>query len=393
MSPSTSIQLYAELLINIRTVTFFATLSSEHTPLTKAELSADGETITLSHEGETARIRLPTRIKGGGSATLSLPESPAKDLSLRLQLEETREGFLRFPGGVGEMGGGENVVPWDASTFATGKQVRCKSCGARFLGGQVRVWKDLPGEGWAEMMEFWHCHKPHEHGEEGHEHDDVQGKGYAAGQRWVVVKGTGFVDLAYMVCAEDDFEGIEKAAATETSMIPQKLACKTCGAMVGVVDEKAEGWRVFKWSMALSTADGQQESYSAEKWISAQILTAIENDAIRKFVVSSADRERCDDDRALMLWIFTPDLSISSSVGSDERQDPTRVMKVFHRTIHDSGDVIDTDTSVERLYFPEEVLQLLLRSLEKNAELLPETARRFKEWDVGLLQRFDPKAV
>ena len=43
---ATSITLYAELLLNIRTVTLFASLRTAHNRETKAELSADGSSIT-----------------------------------------------------------------------------------------------------------------------------------------------------------------------------------------------------------------------------------------------------------------------------------------------------------------------------------------------------------
>ena len=31
------------------------------------------------------------------------------------------------------------------------------------MDAKVRSWKDLPSENWAEMMDFWHCHRPDDH--------------------------------------------------------------------------------------------------------------------------------------------------------------------------------------------------------------------------------------
>lgn len=248
-SPSSSIlHLYAELLLHIRTVTFFASLRTDHTEQTRAELSADGESIALTHEGERASIRLPTRVVGGGSAALTLPASPAKELSLRLQLKE------RSPGGLlkGGAGGGENVVPWDAGKLAECARVVCRGCGTEVVkvgksgddGAEeveakadearhseeaapseersrgVKKWMDLPNENWAEMMDFWHCHKPHEHHLPGHTHgrDSVgKEKGYAASNRIMAKKGIGYVDLAYLLLAEEDCLGVQVRSRLHTS--------------------------------------------------------------------------------------------------------------------------------------------------------------------------------
>lgn len=196
-----SIELYAELLLNIRTVTLFACLKSDHTEETKAELSADGETITLTHEGESASIRLPTQISGGGSATLTLPASPAKELTFRLQLQERSPGLLKFRDEP------DNLVPWSATSMAHVSRIACRNCSNELVeSGNISIWKDLPNESWAETMDFWHCHKPDEH----HLHGSEAGKnkGYAASNKLRAVSGIGLVDLSYFLLAEQDCCGM-----------------------------------------------------------------------------------------------------------------------------------------------------------------------------------------
>jgi hypothetical protein len=198
------IELYVELLTNIRTVSFVASLRSESNRETKAELSADGQTITINHDGDLASMRLPTQMTGGGSASLTLPARPSKDLTLRLSLEETEPGFLKFVDGSAE-----NVVPWPASTMSDG--IECQQCGAPLLQqGRVKQWRDLPNENWAEMMDFWHCHKPHEHG---HEHDDAtKSKGYSASSKLQAIVGVGFVGLSYFILSKEDCCNIKVGA-------------------------------------------------------------------------------------------------------------------------------------------------------------------------------------
>jgi len=69
----------------------------------------------------------------------------------------------------------------------------------------------------------------------------------------------------------------------------QQLLCRSCNAIVGVADERAEGWRVYKWSMALTNESGTRTAYSTERWASAQLLAAIENEGVRKFFLQVAD--------------------------------------------------------------------------------------------------------
>ena len=103
-----------------------------------------------------------------------------------------------------------NIVPWDGGLLGKqeGMELRCKNCEGVVLQREaVREWKDLPNENWAEMMDFWHCHKPDEHHLHGHEHEVGGLKGYAAGNRLKAAQGVGFVDLTGFLLSEQDCAG------------------------------------------------------------------------------------------------------------------------------------------------------------------------------------------
>jgi hypothetical protein len=207
-----SITLYAELLLHIRTVTLFASLRSFHTHATKATLHADGASITVTHEGASATIRLPIKVQGGGDAALQIPsQPPKKDLTLRLQIEE-KDG-TDFLGKVRAEERKANIVPWDGASLNGMEDVEivCKSCHRVVVRqGAINEWRDLPNENWAEMMDFWHCHKPDEHHLHNHTHEAAaEKKGYAAGNRLQALAGVGFVDLASLLLKEQDCEGAQ----------------------------------------------------------------------------------------------------------------------------------------------------------------------------------------
>lgn len=202
------IMLYAELLLHIRTVTIFASLRSHHTRETKARLDADGNLITVSHEGYRATIRLPIKVEGKGDAALELPaQPPSKELTLRMQMEEQDDSDML---GLMAESRKANIVPWDGVTLSKEENVelRCKNCeGVVVQRERVKEWKDLPNENWAEMMDFWHCHKPDEHHLHDHTHEVGGQKGYAAGNRLKAAEGVGFVDLTGFLLKEQDCEG------------------------------------------------------------------------------------------------------------------------------------------------------------------------------------------
>ena len=207
-----SITLYAELLLHIRTVTLFASLRTVHNRETKARLASNGCAITVTHEGVSATIRLPIQVEGGGDASLSLPASPpSKDLTLRLQIEE-KEGSNMLGTLLSEERK-SNIVPWTGTSLGDTEKVTvyCKCCQQVILpAGMTREWRDLPNENWAEMMDFWHCHKPDEHHLHDHAQKDAIGKkGYSAGNRLQATEGVGFVDLASFLLKAGDCQGIE----------------------------------------------------------------------------------------------------------------------------------------------------------------------------------------
>lgn len=216
-TPSTNmtIHLYAEHLVNIRTLSIQALLSTVSNQQTQATLSADGSSLTLSHEGEVASIKLPITVPGGhNDATLTIPAAPTKDLSFRVSLQEK-------PGASGLLTNGSHeyshVIPWSATALSPDTEVACKTCNAIIVRrGRVKVWKDLPSENWAEMMDFWHCHRP----DVPHDHDkSTPQKGYSASSRLALESGVGMVDPVDFVLAAEDCENLAVGAASSILML------------------------------------------------------------------------------------------------------------------------------------------------------------------------------
>ena len=193
-----SIYLYAELLFNIRQVTVLALLPSSCNASTRSWLARDQKTLRVRHEDEEATIELPCSVVI--NANLQVPSAPSRELSFRLVVSD----LVKLPTHADQAAFSND--PWPANKLTCDTKVACGSC-SNLLVLNIKVWKNLPSVGWADMMDFWHCHKPRTI----HEDDESAGssKGYAASNALRPAAGTGLVDISHLLISDYDCTGIE----------------------------------------------------------------------------------------------------------------------------------------------------------------------------------------
>ena len=65
-------------------------------------------------------------------------------------------------------------------------------------------------------------------------------------------------------------------------------------------------------------------------------------------------------------------------------------MKIFYRVVNDPAEMLDKyQTSLEEIFLPAEILEDFHKSLVQSTTMLPPAARKFQEWQVGLLDRYE----
>lgn len=205
------IYLYVEVLANIRQANLYASLETHKNEHTKIDIASDKKTITVSHDGESASIYLPTEI--GGTAEVNIPIDRCKEMSVRLELAD----IMNMPC-VGDTTGDE--APWSANDLSPNSQLRCRVCKAEILTNELPLqFKDLPSEHWAEMMDIWHCHRPQDI--EPSQREDAEkaadSKGYGASTKLKAAAGIAFVDTASFLFAEQSCENVQ--------VLPTILSC------------------------------------------------------------------------------------------------------------------------------------------------------------------------
>ena len=199
--------MYAELLANIRQISVIVSLDTSCDSSTVIDLSIRRDSITIRHGGLTTTLPLPGQV--APNAVLQSPMLGNRDLSWRLPL-------------AGEPTRGDpdtNESPWTANSLDKDTQLCCRSCDENLVKkGSIKIWKDLPSENWAEMMDFWHCHKPTEHeSHAGHSHDEnaTANKGYGANSKFIAQSKVGFVDLTTFLLDPKDCRNVRVSRACE----------------------------------------------------------------------------------------------------------------------------------------------------------------------------------
>lgn len=134
------------------------------------------------------------------------------------------------------------------------------------------------------------------------------------------------------------------------------------------------------------------QRFPAAVFLVAQILSLIEGSATRKVVVyANSDGAAGSEVEGLLLWIFNPDIYYSSS-----RRGPTahRAMKVFYKTLPDPEKFLDDNgPNYEDLVVPQEDFSDFKQTLQGSMDILPESAQKFQDWNVGLLDRWEQNAT
>ncbi|KAL4974969.1 ubiquitin-conjugating enzyme E2-binding protein [Aspergillus desertorum] len=414
--------LHAEYLPNIRQVSLQISAAGAPDVLPEISLSESRRAVTVSltlpeSTGSVSEtIKLPVKVTEGARRLLSNATQRAgqgtgmntgieREFSYRLQVDDAE---LVAHDAVEEHM--DSFVPWAAGDMRPSTKLRCAQCKQVILDKPVDtaaisdeksasqagwLWKDLPSGNWAEMMDFWHCHKPDSH--EGAfkqvtEDENPKVKGYGASNQVVATPGTVLVDVATFLVAAIECKGLKKATEQEinTPSSEQELLCENCGALIGVEDAIAKGWRLFKASLAAEgrLEEGNLEAHPTELVIAAQLLELIERESARRFIV------HCGRKDGLLIWVFNPDMRFSNS-SSQHSITSQRAMKVFFQPTDAVEAILHPQPgktfslSLEELRLPLGTYASLITALEASNSMLPPSVRSFQDtWRVGILHRF-----
>ncbi|KAL7912030.1 ubiquitin-conjugating enzyme E2-binding protein [Trichoderma velutinum] len=390
------ISIYAELLSNIRQVSVRVTLPSPSDATTKAEILDDGRRIQIYHHGEVRALDLPATVLV--RSTIPIPDNSSQDLTWRLPVPATETQLTRFSAE-------SQSIPWNSTDLNPGSCICCRHCNYIIVQrDRIKSWKDLPSENWAEMMEFWHCHKPHDH--EHHDGENLSKRGYGANSAITAQPEVGFVDLTSFMFSESDCDGLsfsrsDSDASFDTSkeaidgtdpVKPLRISCKSCRAEIGIYNVLAASITLFKWQVTCETGVPSQAPSSPE-CLAATLIATISRSGSSKSVVAShtldatPKGQQSELSQSLHLWVLNANVVYTSTVREGRRA----AIKVLYQDIdiEEGNKLVDSMTSgVQEISFPAAAISSARQMLRASNSLLPASERVFQQWHVGLLERW-----
>ena len=175
-----------------------------------------------------------------------------------------------------------------------------------------------------------------------------------------------------------------------------KLVCSSCKNYLGHIDHQAEGYRLYKWRLKSSETSLDQPSLSS--MITAQLQSIMLAQCCSRLVLLPINWKRTPPTSTtspssfLTMWILSPTIRYSTTVqGPSESTCPgTLAMKIFWKSISvTEANKLMESSAHEEVSLPAETILEIQKCLRDSASFLPLSSRKFQDWDVGLLRKFD----
>lgn len=156
----------------------------------------------------------------------------------------------------------------------------CKYCNETVVESAGSSFSDMPSEFWHELMDFWHCHKPHQdhHLKHTKDYDQIHAKPNHV-----------YIGSSYLLTYQDQ----------------PSSQCPRCNAVLGDVTGTHDV-KLHKWNLLL-TFSGHTESYPPASYAYYAILDKVNSGGSRKLLIKPAG----PNSPGLFVWVMNLGLSVS----------------------------------------------------------------------------------
>lgn len=383
----------SEYLHRIGSITLVVHLEKGYAPLCVKFPPHTSQTIQLFFRRDGNGSRLSRKIKlprefhpqfEGKEVSLDSPDSGFVQLSIRaLPIVKSQPEEL--------LDEGQLFTPWPTTSLKqlalTKSHFACSQCHETLLTCEnIKSWKALPTETWAEMMDFWHCHKPSGPGSESSFNTNYTISAFHA------FPNTAMVGNCYVLFHPSQFVSahVHASKANNSGSQTQVIVCAHCSFWLGYQDFP-DTCKIYKWALEISSPVEIPRQYPGHLYVSATINELIKSHGVYTFSISPEDysvkHESLVVSRSeVLIWVFNPDFQYCTNTTSG---DIDSGMKVFY-----SSDPVmipklkQTRGDVEQLHFPSLVVDELLLHLSKHALLYPKDSQKMtKDWKMSILHR------
>ncbi|CAI0653025.1 unnamed protein product [Colletotrichum noveboracense] len=215
------------------------------------------------------------------------------------------------------------------------------------------------------------------------------------------------ISFAYVSFVQFSCSSYEAGSETSSAVLsgeadppPRMLYvfCSGCKTHVGFFNVAISSVLLFKWQVSCRTAVGSAPPSSSDCLAASLTATLSRSGSSKSVVVPTFSSPRTansgsdDSSPSLHLWILNSNIAYASSGREGKRS----AIKLLYREIpqHEADAMLETMTSdVQEVNLPMADISRAAKVLRSSTEMLPPSERVFKEWNVGLLDKWQAGSV
>lgn len=237
-------------------------------------------------------------------------------------------------------------------------QFQCAACNCCLIShSDCSQINDMPSEFWAELMDYWHCHKPSIN------EKPVYSTGY---NKLMPNIGELLVGESYITLNK---EWLSEKFKVDGSTVK----CGECLSNLGEITKDGL-LKVHKWNIELN-AKNSTEQYLPEYSVLSAMLDSINSNAARMLLLKGPDGT------GVLLWVFAIGIDVTLS----DNDVSTNVMKVFYtknkEDIHEACEHMKQN--LEQLAVADVPMKRFIRRLEATNAMLPTDSQRMDFWNLS----------
>ncbi|KAH3680306.1 hypothetical protein WICMUC_000373 [Wickerhamomyces mucosus] len=243
--------------------------------------------------------------------------------------------------------------------------IRCVKCNTILIDSKnISKISEMPSELWAEMMDFWHCHKPNDNLSYPEHYNSIK-----------PIENAILIGSYYISKNLKDFS--QTILEKKSNKINQ-LNCFNCDNIVGEFDKSTSLDKIFKWEISIN-----EEIFKPYQFIYSNLLENVNKNATR--IIEFISKETS---KKLLIWVFNigVDFILSGGFNSQINQDS---LKVYYTTNEEN--IIQERNNrgeIETVFVLEKILTSTINRLDEINKNLPTSLKTMgKNWNLALLMK------
>lgn len=342
-----------EYLPNIRCVTIIVT---EVDKLLLKSVNSEDLTIEYmnqNNEQKQATIFLPSEIEVSNS--YKFIKGKSNEYSVRLKCPIDCGTKINPPITITD-------GKWDKKELSqlTRFSIRCKTCSKSIIDpSNCKKLNVMPSIYWAELMDYWHCHKP----DVGSSHEYLSRYNTLTPSLNEILIGG-----SYFIATMHTLDG-------RVRIIDIEALCNNCGFALGIYTSD-KTIKLYKWNLELHDDTTKKiDSFSPTNDVVLSILESNLGHSARYMLVQS-------DGHKILVWILSMNIGVTYTDGTLIKN----AMKILYTSNLSGLQELKEKHNLEDIIVGEVPYTSFVQDLKRSHEQLPEIAQSFQNWDVAYLK-------